>query len=101
MLKKVWQFLPNLKILVTKINSVPNNEKGLNNYSFIGSQQNSKLQTLLYHLRNAIAHGKISKDDKYVHLTDWTNRKKHQSVIGRIKNVDFKKLLNIINNIPI
>mgnify|MGYP003448658120 FL=1 len=96
--KNIWDSLNNMAINLVKTKDVPNNERQLGKFSIIAVKYRTKKQTLFYHLRNAIAHGKIYKDDKYVHFTDWNPWQKHESAIGRIKNSDFEILLKIINN---
>ena len=99
--KTFWEHFNNFEVQAVNIDKVPENENALKKFSVIGGKQKSKIQMLLYHLRNAIAHGSISKDNKYVHFTDWNCRKKHLSAVGRIKNKDFEILLKIINNKPL
>ena len=95
--KNIWDSLNNMAINLVKTKDVPNNERQLGKFSIIAVKYRTKKQTLFYHLRNAIAHGKIYKDDKYVHFTDWNPWQKHESAIGRIKNSDFENRFRIRN----
>lgn len=99
--KDFWEILSHTTVNLVKIKDVPHKENQLKKFSVIAGKYRTKKQTLLYHLRNAIAHGKISKDNKYVHFTDWNPWQKHESAIGKIKNEDFDNLLKIINNLTI
>ena len=67
--------------------------------------RNSKILSLLRHLRNSIAHGQIEQEEGYVHLFDYAYEKDHISekrnkifsAMGRIKSSILFELIHIIN----
>ena len=94
------KMMDNLKIQTCTIKKIPSSENQLNGKVnlFLG-ERNSRLISLMYHLRNAIAHASILKDEqdpiKYVHFTDYSPYQKHVSAFGRIKIGDFDNLFKV------
>lgn len=51
---------------------------------------------LLRHLRNAIAHGNLNQDGKYLIIEDWDNdNKDNLTAIGKFDKVRIKKILEL------
>lgn len=61
--------------------------------------RSSKVLSLLHHLRNSIAHGKIMQEDRYVHLIDYgkENNANVFSARGKIKSSKLFEIVSIIN----
>ena len=63
----------------------------------------SKLLSLLYHLRNSIAHGQIEQDSDYVFIIDYKidyksgKSVKRFSARGKVKSSTLFKIIDIIN----
>lgn len=112
----LWEQHPNLKELQTLILTLNCNyctQEYLKNSFFVPANdwvsmtrcKNSKILSLLHHLRNSIAHGQIEQEEGYVNLFDYTyeknhvSREKHKifSAMGRIKLSVLFKIIHIIN----
>ena len=61
----------------------------------LGSKR-SKSLALLQHLRNAIAHGRLHQNGKYLELEDWDDDKKTNiTALGKFDKIKIKRLLEL------
>ena len=100
-LKEIKKILKTLKTGTKNMNELSKIDEDTLNNEFYYTSYKSGMLGVLYHFRNSIAHGNISKDNGNVKIEDFEAQKKNPQYTakGKMTYSILKKIVDVVNGV--